>query len=67
MKGVVLLRVVVVGLLVAAYLRGWWPFHDRAIADCAATGDVATCLRMKYGWSESEALVAALHWRVGQQ
>lgn len=54
----------VVGLLAFAYFRGLWPFRGRAIADCAATGDVAACLQVKYGWSEQDALVEAFRWRM---
>jgi hypothetical protein len=52
------------GAASVAYFRGRWPFPGRAIVDCAATGDVASCLKLKYGWSDDEAQLAAFNWRM---
>jgi hypothetical protein len=67
MKGFVIVLLVILAYGVYAFLRGQWPFHNRAIADCAAVGDVARCLQFKYGWSERDALVAALKWRTATE
>jgi hypothetical protein len=64
MKPAPVILLVVLALLAFAYFRGRWPFRNRAIGDCAASGDIAYCLQHKYGWSESDALIEALHYRV---
>jgi hypothetical protein len=64
MKPGPVLLIVVVVLLGFAYFRGKWPFSGRAIADCAASGDIAFCLQTKYGWSQSDALIESADYRV---
>jgi hypothetical protein len=67
MKGLAVVLIIVLGYCGYAYFRGQWPFRNRAIMDCARTGDMMTCLEMKYGWSRPEAGSEALGWRVRNQ
>ena len=53
MKAIVVLLVLYLGW---AYYRGRWPFHDLAVADCAASSDMVECLESKYHWPAVEAL-----------
>ncbi len=36
----------------------------REAFDCATTGDTTTCLQMRYGWTEHDALIAVFEMRV---
>lgn len=64
MKGIVIVVLLVVAYGTYAHFRGQWPFRNRAIGDCAASGDMAYCLQYKYGWSPTDASVEALRLRV---
>lgn len=38
---------------------------DREVYDCSVSGGyIGTCLQMRYGWPEQEALLRAGRWRL---
>lgn len=60
----VLILVVLLALAAAVYFAATSESRRKAaIVDCAETGDVATCLKWRYGWSAADALDGSLQWR----